>query len=690
MGLVDENHPARRAVRARAVARILDSSYLSQEILNDYWELFVQTRDQDLVALLAGCDRPGGRRLEVRVVSCLFIPSGEHFLEKEDFVAVCLLLAGSLDRPAPEGERARRILTGSAWSGRLARVCLRDDCPEAALGLLVESGALPEEPEERAVFLFVTGQVERWRELDPDHRLLALAYSRAPVGLAGRIRAQVRRQGSGELARAVLQPMKLPGGAGWETLLELVRDRPDELWKLVLEAPVLWSARALRQLDSLRSQPAEADLYRALRLQCPDPALLEEVVQCEQILLSVATDRLQLHPASGQVVYRGPACALTLTDLAHSSQSTLFGHLAGELQCVGRTGDFWTEAIERLDALAFHPAGRLLASGGADGAVIVWDLDKKEQLYQLQCAERSGSGRKFRQLAFGSGWLVIWSAGNTVRLLDLATGSDREIFREVEGCLAISEAGDRVALGCPDRVEVVRLPSLERSTLALDCPFPEPFVEALAISAEGNQLAVGQANRAGLRRLICWSGAKWHVCDPETGELSSVSFSPDGASLLCQGERALTVLELATGRLLAELAASAFCFSGDGSLLATVGWGESQLRNARTFELVGTVANRQANRQVLDCWFVPDGRLIVCWRRLEGYQFKLELAQLTPLLNRPLGSMTPADLGLALRILPSGARTGRVREYLRLVLQHRFRTEVQLGERGNSAHDIEL
>ncbi|MCE7873437.1 hypothetical protein DYH09_24105, partial [bacterium CPR1] len=690
MALLDENHPARRAVRGRAVARVLASSFLSQEILNDYWELFAQTRDQSLVALLARCDHPGGRGLEVRTISCLYIPSGEHFLEKEELIAVCLILAGSLDRPAPEGERARRLLGSPGWIGRLARVCLRDDCPETALGFLVERGFLPEEPEERAVFLFLTGQMERWRELDPDHRLLALAYSKASPGLAGRIRAQVRHQGSGELARVVLQPMTLPGGAGWETLLELVRDRPDELWKLVLEAPLLWSARALRQLDSLRSQPAEADLYRALRLQCPDPALLEEVVQSEQILLSVQTDRLELHPASSQVVYRGPACALTLTDLTHSSPSTLFGHLAGELQCYGRTGDFWTEAVERLDALAFHPGGRLLASGGADGMVIVWDLEKKEQLYSLQCAARSGDGRKFRLLAFGSGWLVIWHAGNTVRLLDLATGAYREIFREVEGCLTISEAGARVALGCPDRVEVVKLPSLERSTLTLDCPFPEPFVEALAISADGNQLAVGQASRAGLRRVLCWSGKGWQVCEPETGELTSLTFSPDGASLLCQGEKALMVLDLATGRVLAELAASAFCFSADGSLLVTVGWGETQLRNARTFELVGTMANRQINRQVLGCWFLPDGRLIVCWRRLDGYQFKLELAQLTPLLNRPLGSMRPADLELAHRVLPSGGRIGRVREYLRLVLQHRFRTEVQLGERGSPAHDIEL
>lgn len=687
MALVDENHPSRRAVRARAVARVLDSGYLSPEILNDCWELFAQTRDESLAELLAGCDRPGGRKLAVRVISCLTIPSGEHFLEGEDPVAACLLLAGSLDRPAPEGERAKKILTGSRWSERLARVCLRDDCPEAALGLLVECGVLPEEPEARAAFLFLTGQVERWRELDPDHRLLALAYSRAPLGLAGRIRAQVRRQGSGELARAVLQPMTVPGGAGWETLLELVKDHPDELWRLVLEAPLLWSARALRQLDSL---PVQADLYRALRLQCPDPALIEEVVQSEQILLSVQTDRLDLHPASGQVVYRGPACALTLTDLTHGSQSTLFGHLAGELECAGRTGDFWVEAVERLDALAFHPGGRLLASGGADGAVIVWDLEKKDQLFRLQCAERSGSGRKFRQLTFGANWLVIHAAGNTVRLLDLASGSDSEVFREVEGRLAISEAGDRVALGGRDRVEVVRLPTLERSTLALDCPFPEPFVEALAFSADGCQLAVGQANRAGRRRVICWSGAGWHAPGPvETGELSSLTFSPDGASLLCRGDWGVRVLELATGRQI-ELGASAFCFSEDGSLLATVGEGEAQLRNARTFEPVATLATRLANRQILGCWFLPDGRLIVCYRRLEGCHFKLELGQLTPLLSRPLGSMTPADLELGMRIFPSGARTGRVREYLRLVLQHRFRTEVQLGERGSSSNDIEL
>src|SRR5262249_11823657 len=105
-----------------------------------------------------------------------------------------------------------------------------------------------------------------------------------------------------------------------------------------------------------------------------------------------------------------------------------------------------------VDAVAFAPDGRRLATGGDDGAVVLWEVGRG--------AERelpSDPARAVLCLAFAPDGATL-AAGHrdaTVGLWDGATGEQRAVLRghsEQVQCLAFSPDGRLLATGRGDRV----------------------------------------------------------------------------------------------------------------------------------------------------------------------------------------------------------------------------------------------
>ena len=243
------------------------------------------------------------------------------------------------------------------------------------------------------------------------------------------------------------------------------------------------------------------------------------------------------------------------------------------------TGDVITLVERRLhvDSVAFSPDGKMLASGSWNGHVELWDIESGQDL-------ASFNGHAFRvfSVAFSPDGKTIASGGsdNTIKLWDVETKQNIATLTGHEDIIfsvAFSPDGRILASGSQD--DTVKLWHVETGQNLHTFKHRER-VFSVAFSLDGKVVAGG-----------AWRGVKlWNI---ETGkDLStlqgstrirsgSVAFSPDGKTLASAGvDRfggtlgAVTIWDIETGKDLATLHGHteripAVAFSPDGKTLAS-------------------------------------------------------------------------------------------------------------------------
>lgn len=151
-----------------------------------------------------------------------------------------------------------------------------------------------------------------------------------------------------------------------------------------------------------------------------------------------------------------------------------------------------------VEALAFHPGGRLLAIGGVDwlaprgaqGRIAVWDVIARRVFVLLPCGCVSlafhPSGRYLAGATLARS-IVVWDAGTWQPILELAGHVDSVT------CIAFSADGRWLASGSDDRT--VRLWDAEtgslRGVVELDTQ-----IKALAFAPDGQSLYTGNGTRS--------------------------------------------------------------------------------------------------------------------------------------------------------------------------------------------------
>ena len=271
--------------------------------------------------------------------------------------------------------------------------------------------------------------------------------------------------------------------------------------------------------------------------------------------------------------------------------------------------------------LAFSPDGEILASGGDNNAVILWDVDDRSERESFV-----EHGKSVMSIAFSPDGQLLASASldGYVRLGHVSSEHSRVSLRHggwVES-VAFSPDGKMLASGGGDQEGSVRLWNVLQSRSIATFSGHGALVESVTFSPDGRLLA--SASRDGTIKL--WNIANQRMLRTLAGHSSvvhAVVFSPDGETLASSSrDNTIKLWKFSSGENFATFEirnalyayAEALAFSPDGQFLASACVDYTvRLWNVVERREVNTLTGHHGG--VTSVAFSPDGLLLASGSR---------------------------------------------------------------------------
>ena len=462
-----------------------------------------------------------------------------------------------LDRLAGQGSAPAR--------GALGLLFIRHE-DQRARQMVIQNNYLPDDPEQRALFLFLGEEWAAYDTLDFDHSLLLSAYETAGRSLRRRLLEHSRHTGQMEWTRG----LSLSGGARWLSDLSdadwdlsirrlTENEHYADLWRLAQVAPPLWSAAILQRLSKLGWQPKGADeqagftSLAALAQVCLSVPL---AIQPKKNLHAPAQDFtcLAMHPG-GRILAAGCSDSRifqwnlpdgNLRDaeiigpapmtraLVYSPDGELLAAASGDnrIRVFRLSGGQMLKTLEghraMIRALAIHPDGRTLYSAGFDGAIRFWRFPYGPELNTL----RPGGDEVFSMALGANGQhLLTCGADSLVRVWNLPDGTaarELEMHTDTVTHLAASPTSELVASA--GREGMIHLWNYSSGGLVRSFANSSSPITALLIHST-DQVLIGGRNNG---EIVLWSlstGREIAQLRTFSQPITGLVLTPDGNTL---------------------------------------------------------------------------------------------------------------------------------------------------------------
>lgn len=264
-------------------------------------------------------------------------------------------------------------------------------------------------------------------------------------------------------------------------------------------------------------------------------------------------------------------------------------------------------------SVAYAPDGTLIASGGRDDVVRIWDAQLGEQLAVLE-----GKGGDIFSVAFSpdgmflaagaqNGTVLLWSA-RTGRLLGSLGSGGPAIWS-----VAFSPDGRRLACA-GDRGEVSVWDAATRQSV-LVFPAHDMRITTVRFSPDGATLATSSRDTT-VRLWDAASGAHIRTLEGHGSDVFSLAYSSDGNRLFSGSrDQTVRVWDARSGELLETLPSqgqfiTSLTISPDGTRLAAGSWfDEVVIWDLATLDLVASFKGHES--AIRSIAFSPDGSSLV-------------------------------------------------------------------------------